>query len=455
MKMKAISLFSLLIIFAACFHENKPASDKRGSGSESQETRDKKEQAIVHDTQAVSVVNPLTPEKRITVGGTNADIHGYTSEAIQTAIDAIHNSCKSGTVLLLAGIYDIIAPVRLYDNMSLVGSGPGTVLKKCRGFRSSFALDADYGELQVTVKDASGFKTGMGVCIFDEGQRSGWDLTTARITAIKGNVISIDDYLLRDYHADRKGSISNNCSVIAAVDAENVRIENLTIDGSRESNDMIDGCRAGGIYLHKVHKANIENVIVKNFNCDGISWQITEYVTVRNCEIYGCANSGLHPGTGSPFTLIEGNNSHDNEGYGLFVCWRVRNGIIRNNSFHNNGINGISTGHKDVDMLFTGNQIFENGSDGIQLRGELPLNAPHRNIFRNNRIENNGMKERGYGISVNCNAEGVIIEDNIFSNTGSGKQAAALFLTKNSLPVEFKNNTITGQPEREVTKEDK
>jgi hypothetical protein len=137
------------------------------------------------------------------------------------------------------------------------------------------------------------------------------------------------------------------------------------------------------------------------------------------------------------------------------VCWRVRNGIIRNNSFHNNGINGISTGHKDVDMLFTGNQIFENGSDGIQLRGELPLNAPHRNIFRNNRIENNGMKERGYGISVNCNAEGIIIEDNIFSNTGSGKQAAALFLTKNSLPVEFKNNTITGQPEREVTKEDK
>src|SRR5664280_2410024 len=432
MKMKAISLLLLLIIFTSCRNRNKPVTVKISSGSESQETRDKKEQAIVHDTQAVSVVNPLTPEKRITVGGTNADIHGYTSEAIQTAIDAIHNSCKSGTVLLLAGIYDIIAPVRLYDNMSLVGSGPGTVLKKCRGFRSSFALDADYGELQVTVKDASGFKTGMGVCIFDEGQRSGWDLTTARITAIKGNVISIDDYLLRDYHADRKGTISNNCSVIAAVDAENVRIENLTIDGSRESNDMIDGCRAGGIYLHKVHKANIENVIVKNFNCDGISWQITEYVTVRNCEIYGCANSGLHPGTGSPFTLIEGNNS-----------------------FHNNGINGISTGHKDVDMLFTGNQIFENGSDGIQLRGELPLNAPHRNIFRNNRIENNGVKERGYGISVNCNAEGVIIEDNIFSNTGSGKQAAALFLTKNSLPVEFKNNTITGQPEREVTKEDK
>jgi hypothetical protein len=453
--MKAILLLSFMIVSISCVQENKPVNTNPNSLSQSQEIKDNKEPVTEGDTQTVSVVKPIFVGKRISVGGTNADIHGYTSEAIQTAIDAIHNSCKSGTVLLLPGIYDIIAPIKLYDNISLVGSGANTVLKKCKGFRSSFALDADYGELQVTVTDASGFKTGMGVCIFDEGQRSGWDLTTARITGIKGNVISIDDYLLRDYHADKKGTISNNCSVIAAVDAENVTIENLTVDGSRESNDMIDGCRAGGIYLHKVHKAIIDNVIVKNFNCDGISWQLTEYITVRNCEIYGCANSGLHPGTGSPFTLIEGNNSHDNEGYGLFVCWRVRNGIVRNNSFHNNGINGISTGHKDVDMLYAGNQIFENGSDGIQLRGELSLNAPHRNIFRNNRIENNGVKEKGYGISVNCNAEGVVIEDNIFSNSGNGKQDAALLLTKNSLPVEFKNNTITGQPEREVTKEDK
>jgi hypothetical protein len=148
--------------------------------------------------------------------------------------------------MLLPGNYDITAPVRLYDNMVLVGSGAKTILKKCKGFRSPFALDADYGELQITVADASGFKPGMGVAVYDEDQRSGWDLTTAKITGIKGNVIYIDDYLLRDYRADKKGIISNSCSVISAIDAENVRIANLTVDGSRESNDMIDGCRAGG-----------------------------------------------------------------------------------------------------------------------------------------------------------------------------------------------------------------
>jgi hypothetical protein len=451
--MKTISFLTLLIIFTGCVRDNKPGSAKAITGNVSSQTANYQEPSDKKDTLAVSVVNPVSPERKITVGGADADIHGFTSEAIQNAIDALRNTSKGGTVKLLPGIYDISTPVRLFDNMTLEGSGQSTVLKKCKGFRSPFALDADYGELQITVADASGFKPGMGVAIYDETQRSGWDLTTARITRIKDNVIFIDDYLLRDYHTDKKGTISNSCSVISAVDANNVTITNLTVDGSKETNDMIDGCRAGGIYLHKVHKALVENVIVRNFNCDGISWQITEYVTVRNCEVYGCANSGFHPGTGSPFTLVEGNNSHDNGGYGLFVCWRVKNGIVKNNSFHNNGINGICTGHKDVDMLYAGNQIFENGSDGIQLRGESDQNAPHRSIFTNNIIENNGMKENGYGVSVNCKAEGVVLEDNIIRNTGIGKQIAALHLTVHSLPVEMKNNKISGHAKGEIVEE--
>jgi Right handed beta helix region len=441
--MKTIAFLALMILFAGCARENKTVSVNSNSGSGT----------IQNDRDRVSVVTPVTEQRKITVGGPDADIHGYTSEAIQMAIDALHYTNNGGTVMLLPGIYDITAPVRIYDNMELAGSGDKTILKKCRGFRSQFALDADYGELQITVADGSGFKPGMGVSIFDDTQRSGWDVTTAKITKVEGNKVFIDEYLVRDYHADKKGTLSNSCSVISAVNASNVRITNLTVDGSRESNDLIDGCRAGAIYLHKVYNAFVENVTVKNFNCDGISWQITEYVTVRNCEVYGCANAGLHPGTGSPFTLIEGNNSHDNDGYGLFVCWRVRDGIVRNNSFSNNGINGISTGHKDTDMLYTGNHIFENGSDGVQLRGELALNAPHRSIFRENIIENNGMKEKGYGVSVNCKAEGVVLEDNIIRNTGKGNQAAAVRLTVNSLPVEMKNNKISGHTEGETVKE--
>lgn len=408
------------------------------------------EPVIMSDSSNVSVVWPVPSGQEITVGGKDADISGFTSEAIQSAADILRQRGSGGTIVLSPGIYDIIAPVRLYDDIALRGSGPSTILKKCKGFRSPMSLDADYGELKISVQDASGFKTGMGVAIFDDAQRSGWDLTTARITKIEGNTVYVDEYLVRDYRSDKGGTLSNASSVIEAVSASNVTISDLSVEGSGDSNDFIDGCRAGAIYLHKVHKALVENVTVRNFNSDGISWQITEYVTVRNCEVSHCANSGLHPGTGSPFTLIEGNDSHDNGGYGLFVCWRVRNGTVRNNSFHNNGNNGISTGHKDTDMLFTGNHIFENGGDGIHLRGETDLNAPHGTIISDNIIENNGTKEEACGISINCKARGVRIERNTFRSTGKGNQKAAVHLLENSLEPEFVSNKVENLPKGEI-----
>jgi hypothetical protein len=399
-----------------------------------------------------SVVKPLLSSRTITVGGAKADIRGFTSEAIQTAIDALHNEENGGTVILESGVYDITGPVNLYDNMALKGSGPSTILKKCKGFRSSFTIDADYGELQISVADATGFRPGMGVAVYDDEKRSGWDVTTAKVVDIKGNTIYINDFLVRDYQAGKNGTLSNACSVISAVNAGNLTISDLTVDGSKESNDMIDGCRAGAIYLHKVHDALVDNVIVKNFNCDGISWQITENVTVRNCEISGCANAGLHPGTGSPFTHIIGNNSHDNSRFGLFVCWRVRNGEVRNNSFHNNGVNGICTGHKDTDILFSENKVFENGGDGINLRDDGHLNEPHRTIIRNNVIENNGTKDGGYGVSVICPAEGVVIAGNTITNGPNGKQKAAIYLGPTSLPVDIKDNKIAGFRENGIIK---
>jgi hypothetical protein len=450
--MKTITtLVTVMFLAASCTSRNNVENAVQNNVT-SEKMEGIKNSGAGSDTSFISVVHPLINRETITVGGRGADITDCTSAGIQTAIDVLHKR-GGGTVKLLETGFVINAPVRLYSNISLVGSGANTVLKKCTGFHSSFAIDADYGELQVTVTDASGFRPGMGVAIYDDDQRSGWALTTARIVTIKGNTIFLDDYLLRDYRADKNGTISNACSVVEAIGADNIRISDLTIDGSLVSNEMIDGCRAGGVYIHKSANAVVENVTVRNFNSDGISWQITEHVTVRNCEVYGCANSGLHPGTGSPYSLVEGNRSHDNGGYGLFVCWRVRNSIVRNNIFYNNGRNGICTGHKDTDVLFAGNHIYDNGSDGINLRGESDLNAPHRSVFRDNTIENNGTKGEGYGLSVNCKAEGVVLENNIIRNTGNGKQIAAVMIRKGALPVNMISNSITGHPKGEVVQE--
>ncbi len=449
LKMKTVYLLiSLMVITISCNNSNsKPVNSNRVENSPDAINKDSVLPASAEQNRFVSVVRPQITERIITVGGDKADISGFTSQAIQTAIDAIHD-LNGGTVKILPGNYDIIAPLKLFSNIKLIGSGSATVLKKSKGFRTQFILDAGYGELQLTVADASGFSPGMGIQIFDSQNIDGWDVTTAVIKAIKGSIIYFDNYLIRDYVAGNEGTVSNSCSVISAVEADNITITDLTVDGNRENNDALNGCRGGGIYLHKVHGALVENVTVKEFNSDGISWQITEDVIVRNCEIYGCANAGLHPGTGSPRTLIEGNNSHDNDNYGLFVCWRVRNGIVRNNLFIKNGQNGISTGHMDTDMLYEKNSISENGGDGVSLRGETRSNAPHRSVFKSNIVENN----KGYGFYINSAAEGVVLDNNTIQNSKGNSQKAAVFIDKNGLPVMLLNNKISGHPETVAAK---
>ena len=444
--MKTIFLLLSLMILLSCGNSN----PKTGANSDPSPV---KKDVIMNDApkqaSLLSVVKVKKEEKTITVGGEKADITGFTSQAIQTAVDAVRN-LGGGTVKLMPGNYVISGPVRLYSNISLVGSGPSTLLKKIKGIKSKMAVDVGYGELQATLEDASGFAPGMGIQIHDARQKGGWDATTAVITAIEGNTIYFDNYTVRDYVVANGGLVSNACPLIQAIEAENVTISDLSVDGNMAENEAMDGCRGGAIYLHKVKKALVDKVNVKNFASDGISWQITEDVTVRNCEISGCANAGLHPGTGSPRTTIENNYSHDNGNYGLFVCWRVRHGVVRGNKFvHNEGF-GVCTGHMDTDMLFENNTISDNARDGVLFRSEIAANAPHRNTFRNNIIENNGWKDGGYGFTFDSPAEGVVLEGNVIGNTKGSFQKAAVRYTKKGLPVQLTNNKTSSLPEGEV-----
>jgi nitrous oxidase accessory protein NosD len=149
-----------------------------------------------------------------------------------------------------------------------------------------------------------------------------------------------------------------------------VVISNLTADGNRAENFFADGCNSAGILVLKSNNVTVDNVHVKDFNGEGISWQITENVTVKNSEISGSGNTGLHPGTGSPFSLIENNDIHHNDRDGLVICWRVYQSQVSNNRIYHNGRFGICTGHKDTDVIFSENHIFSNQSDGVNLRGE-------------------------------------------------------------------------------------
>lgn len=402
--------------------------------------------------KADALVSPKVAQHEITVGDESSDIKGFNNQSIQFAIDYVAKT--GGTVKLSPGIFEIIAPVRLKSNVKLIGSGRETVLKRAKGVQTSYIIDADYGELKLTVENTDGFEIGMKVQVTDDVNSGCWNVSTAYITDIADNIIYIDKGLIRDYRSDRNGLVSNASSVIEILDANNVEVSNLVADGNRQENYFADGCNSAGVLILRSEKIMVDNVHVKDFNGEGISWQITENVTVKNCEISGSGNTGLHPGTGSPFSVIEKNNVHHNHRDGLFICWRVYQSKVVGNKFHNNGRFGLCTGHKDTDVWFEGNHIFENKSDGVHLRGERESNAPHRNTFVKNVIENNGTDGGGYGFAINSPAKDLVLKENTFGNS-AGTQKAAIYVTKNGLEPKLVDNKFDKHEFGEILIEEK
>jgi parallel beta-helix repeat protein len=396
--------------------------------------------------QSIGLVDVNRAQQIITVGGFGSDVPGFTSGAIQIALDAIKTR-GGGTVKLNPGTYEMTGPVRLSDNTSLIGSGKETILHKCDGFKTSFIIDADWGMLKAVVKDASGFKIGMGIQLYDDEHNQGWAVTTAMITDIEENVIYFDNRTVNDYIASLNGIVSNGCSIIEAVGVENVKIADLAIEGNKNTNDYINGCRGGGVYIHKSKNCVVENVKISNFNGDTFSWQITENITLSGCEAAYGNGLGFHPGTGSDHSVVENCVSHDNKGDGIFLCWRVQNGIFRNNTIYANGDNGISIGHKDTDNLFEDNHVYENSNQGVLFRNENEQNSGHRNTFRNNIIENNGMINESCGFYIGGETHDIKIISNIIRSTGRGNQSTAIFVGKKCSKISASDNKISGSKE--------
>jgi hypothetical protein len=407
--------------------------------------------AQYEDFKVDALLTPHCKPVVITVGGSNADIPGYTNRAIQIAVDAL--PAEGGTVKLNEGTFIIKGAVRLKSNVKLIGSGDATVLKRGPGFKSKMAVDADYGEIILTVEDASGFEPGMDVQVWDDPQKSCWRVSIAKITEVKGNTIYTDRGMIADYWCRRNGWVSNAGSGVYVRDADNVYIADFMVDGNKKNTVKVDGCNNGGIAVFKSKNVTIDNVHIKDFNGEGISWQITENVTVQNCEIEGCANMGMHPGTGSPKSKILNNNSHDNAVDGMYICWRAHHSIVRGNKFHHNGRYGICNGHKDSDIIFEDNHIYENGSEGINFRINNAKNSPHNNTLINNVIENNGQKEPAYGIGIYSLSENMIIKNNIIRDTKNGTQKGGIFISKVTPEVTIEGNEMSGHPEGDIIKE--
>jgi len=379
---------------------------------------------------------------QIRVGTKEGDVVGSTNRALQLAADALSAS-GGGTLEIGPGTYVMDDALRLTSNVRVVGSGNDCVLKKCDGPVSPLVVDADYGQLKATVEDASRFRIGMGIYVNDD-RYGGWHASTARITGVEGNTIHFDERLVSDYSSDRNGFVANACSIVRAVDAENVGLENLVIDGNAGNNHVINGCRAGGVYLHVVTRARVTGCTVRDFNGDGMSWQITRDVTVEDCVVERSANIGVHPGTGSANTVIRGCGMRANAADGLFLCWRVQDSVIEDCTIVDNGRHGISLGHKDTDNLVRGNTIARNARCGVFFRDEKVSNAGNNNRFEANTIEGNGTAVPSAAVEIRGETSGIVFASNTIRPGDGGDQRVAFAVGPKAADPELHDNEIAG-----------
>jgi len=373
-----------------------------------------------------------------------ADVIGNDNVALQKAADLLR---PGDTLTIGEGTYTMNNSLLIPSGVTVRGVPGRTILRKSAGVESALADDGDYGETGLRVMEPAKFKPGMGIAISDDKLASGWDISIASVAAVDGDMLRITPMTLRDYdHEKLHARVRNNFPILCVVNGQNVVLEDLTVDGNKAENTYLDGCRGGAIYLYHVKDITVRNCVAHDYNGDGISFQISSNVQVLNCESYGHAGFGVHPGTGSDRPTIQNCRMHNNGQVGLYLCWRVRHGMISHNTMESNGQYGISIGHKDTDNEFDDNTVTHNGVTGVLFRDESFANSGHRNTFRGNRILDNGDAKQGYGFLIYPHAGDIVIEGNQIAETRDKNktQRFGVYKLSGAGSVTLKDNDLKG-----------
>jgi hypothetical protein len=347
----------------------------------------------------------------VTVGPDKADVIGSTQKAIQAAVDYVAR-LGGGTVRILPGTYRLRNAVYLRSKVRLVGSGADSVLIKEPSVTTRLAAELDWYDQEITLADAKGFQVGDGVCLQARNPHNGSTVVVKRtLVARSGSRFKLDRAPRENFWLAGEATASTLFPIVSGEEIGQIAIEDLALDGNRAKNDHLDGNYAGCIFLQDCANVSIRKVIARNYNGDGISWQICHDVVVEQCHSHDHADLGLHPGSGSQRPIIRGNRV-ENTNQGLFFCWGVRHGLAEKNYIADNRLYGVSIAHRDTDNLIRDNEILRSGKVGILFRGEQGKSfAPHRNRVENNQIVNSG-PDKGIGIDIDGEVEAIAITRN-------------------------------------------
>lgn len=379
----------------------------------------------------------------LTIGQTEGDFTGKDDKIIQAGIDYLHR-LGGGTLHILPGVYKIRNSIYIHSNITIKGSGENTVLKMAPGFVTPIIRDCSGREYGVQVKDPSGFSPGSGIMLRTSAPQA-WAIKTLRatVTRIDEDIIYFDRYNNDVFYVENKCTAATIFPILTADNTDNVNIENIVLDGNRDQNEHINGNFSAALFTHYCNKWNIKNVIARNYNGDGFSWQTSDDFHFENCKALNNADLGFHPGGGAQRPVLV-NCAGNGNGQGMYFCWCVTDGLVNNCTFSGNIKYGISIGHRNTDNIIR-NCIIENNREiGILFRKdeESEFFGGNRNLITDCIIKDNGTNKNGIGIDIRWKTKDITIENTQFSNTTNGNQRIGIQISKDAGKINTSGNTF-------------
>jgi hypothetical protein len=380
----------------------------------------------------------------LTVGNADADLVGKDDRALQAAVDYVARM-GGGTVRLLPGTYTLRNAVFLPSRLRLLGSGPETLITRIPSARVAIRDDSNWFDQEITLKDGSPFRIGDGVFIeakdVDEGNAVAIKRT---LVARAGNRFKLHDGLRSNVWLAGAPTCASLFPLLTSERTHDIWIENLALDGNRANCENMNGNYGGAIFMQDCNRLTFRNLVARNYNGDGISFQVCHDVVVEDCRCLDNADLGIHAGSGSQRPLIR-NCRMERNTIGLYWCWGVKYGLAEDNRIAASRNYGISIGHCDTDNVMRGNEVRDSGKVGILFRDENRGRDfwPNRNLVEKNRVTDSGEAE-GVAIDLRGQTKDVGLLGNHLEETRAALQRVGIRVGAQVERLTMDGNRIEG-----------
>ncbi len=380
----------------------------------------------------------------LTVGNADADLVGRDDRALQAAVDYVARM-GGGTVRLLPGTYTLRNAVFLPSRLRLLGSGPDTVVTRIPSARVTIADDSNWFDQEITLKESGGFRVGDGVLLQAKNPHHGGATVIKRtLVARSGNRFKLDDGLRENVWVAGEPTCASLFPLLTSERTHDVVVENLILDGNRPNCENMNGNYGGGIFIQDCARFAFRNLTVRQYNGDGISFQVCHDVVVERCHCHDNADLGLHAGSGSQRPLMKECRLERNN-IGLFWCWGVKFGLAEGNRIDASGSYGISIGHCDTDNVMRANEVRGSGKIGILFRDEDRGRDfwANRNLLERNLVADSGGAD-GVAIEIRGKTKDVRLVGNQLQESRAPMQRVGLRVGPQVERLELTDNRIEG-----------